>query len=33
MNTFDVYSVFDIEIAKAKGLTLWDTKGATYMDL
>lgn len=33
MNTFDVYSVFDIEIAKAKGITLWDTKGTSYMDL
>lgn len=33
MNTFDVYSVFDIEIAKAKGITLWDIQGTTYMDL
>ena len=33
MNIFDVYSVFDIEIAKAKGVTLWDNKGTSYMDL
>jgi len=33
MNTFDVYSVFDIEITKAKGMTLWDAQGTAYMDL
>jgi len=33
MNTFDVYSVFDIEITKARGITLWDAKGTAYMDL
>lgn len=33
MNTFTVYSVFDIEISTAKGSTLWDTHGAAYLDL
>lgn len=33
MKPFDVYSVFDIEIAKAKGSVLWDTNGKQYLDL
>lgn len=33
MKPFDVYSVFDIEITKAKGSTLWDDKGTRYLDL
>ncbi len=33
MKPFDVYSVFDIEITKAKGSTLWDNKGTRYLDL
>ncbi len=33
MKTFDVYSIFDIEITKALGSQLWDNKGNTYLDL
>ncbi len=33
MKTFDVYSLFDIEITKAKGATLWDKNGEEYLDL
>ncbi len=33
MKTFDVYPVNDINIVKAKGLTLWDDKGNTYTDM
>lgn len=33
MKPFDVYSVFDIEITKAKGSVLWDNKGTRYLDL
>lgn len=33
MKTFDVYSIFDIEIKIALGSTLWDDKGNTYLDL
>ncbi len=33
MKPFDVYSIFDIEIKKALGSVLWDTKGDTYLDL
>jgi acetylornithine/N-succinyldiaminopimelate aminotransferase len=33
MNLFDVYSIFDIEITKASGSTLWDNKGNSYLDL
>lgn len=33
MKPFDVYSLFDIEISKALGSTLWDNKGNTYLDL
>jgi len=33
MNLFDVYPLFDIEIVKAQGSTLWDNKGKEYLDL
>lgn len=33
MKLFDVYSVFDIEIARAKGIMLWDSSGTSYLDL
>jgi acetylornithine/N-succinyldiaminopimelate aminotransferase len=33
MKTFDVYSIFDIEITKAQGSQLWDNKGNNYLDL
>ena len=33
MTSFDVYSIFDIEITKAFGSTLWDAEGNTYLDL
>lgn len=33
MKPFDVYSVFDINIVKASGSTLWDDAGKTYLDL
>jgi acetylornithine aminotransferase len=33
MKPFDVYSVFDIEIKKAKGSVLWDYNGTRYLDL
>ncbi len=33
MKTFDVYSLFDIEIVKAQGATLWDNNGKQYLDL
>jgi len=33
MKPFDVYSIFDIEIVKASGSTLWDRNGKTYLDL
>ncbi|MBC7885008.1 MAG: aminotransferase class III-fold pyridoxal phosphate-dependent enzyme [Saprospiraceae bacterium] len=33
MKPFDVYSLFDIEISKALGSTLWDNHGNTYLDL
>jgi acetylornithine/N-succinyldiaminopimelate aminotransferase len=33
MKTFDVYSIFDIEITKASGSQLWDSKGNNYLDL
>lgn len=32
MNLFDVYPLLDVEIVKAKDLTLWDAKGAEYLD-
>lgn len=33
MKPFEVYTLFDIEISKALGSTLWDNKGNTYLDL
>ena len=33
MNLFDVYSVFDIELVKAQGCNLFDSKGNKYLDL
>lgn len=33
MKTFEVYSIFDIEIAKASGSKLIDTSGREYLDL
>ncbi|MDQ3015725.1 MAG: aminotransferase class III-fold pyridoxal phosphate-dependent enzyme, partial [Bacteroidota bacterium] len=33
MKPFEVYNLFDIEISKALGSTLWDNKGNTYLDL
>lgn len=33
MKTFEVYNLFNIEIEKAKGSTLWDTNGQKYLDL
>jgi acetylornithine/N-succinyldiaminopimelate aminotransferase len=33
MKPFDVYSIFDIDIVKASGSTLWDKNGKAYLDL
>lgn len=33
MNLFDVYSLFDVIPAKAKGCKVWDDKGTEYLDL
>ncbi len=33
MNLFDVYPLFDIEIVKGKGCSVWDTEGTEYLDL
>lgn len=33
MKPFDVYSIFDIEIARAEGSVLWDKTGKAYLDL
>ena len=33
MNLFDVYPLFDIEPAKAKGSYIWDKNGTKYLDL
>lgn len=33
MNLFDVYTIFDIELQKAKGLELWDAQGNSYLDM
>jgi acetylornithine/N-succinyldiaminopimelate aminotransferase len=33
MKLFNVYPLYDIEIVKASGATLWDSKGETYTDL
>lgn len=33
MELFDVYSLYDVVPAKAKGCTIWDDKGQEYLDL
>jgi acetylornithine aminotransferase len=33
MKPFEVYTLFDIEISKALGSTLWDIEGNSYIDL
>jgi acetylornithine/N-succinyldiaminopimelate aminotransferase len=33
MKTFDVYTLFDIEIKKALGSIVWDTNGNEYLDM
>ncbi|MDR3253179.1 MAG: aspartate aminotransferase family protein [Tannerella sp.] len=33
MKLFDVYPLFDIEIAKGQGCRVWDTQGVEYLDL
>ncbi|MCD7978789.1 MAG: aspartate aminotransferase family protein [Tannerellaceae bacterium] len=33
MKLFDVYPLFNIEIVKGKGCTVWDTEGTEYLDL
>lgn len=33
MELFNVYPLYDIEIVRAEGATLWDSKGETYTDL
>lgn len=33
MNLFDVYPLFNIEIAKGKGCKVWDTEDTEYLDL
>ncbi|MDH6357641.1 aminotransferase class III-fold pyridoxal phosphate-dependent enzyme [Parabacteroides sp. PF5-9] len=33
MKLFDVYPLFNIEIVKGKGCTVWDSKGTEYLDL
>lgn len=33
MKLFDVYPLYDIEIARAAGSVVWDTKGQAYTDL
>ena len=33
MNLFDVYPLFDINIVKGKGCSVWDDKGQEYLDL
>jgi acetylornithine/N-succinyldiaminopimelate aminotransferase len=33
MKPYDVYSIFDIEIARASGSTLWHKNGHAYLDL
>ena len=32
MKLFDVYPLYDIEIVKALGSTVWDEKGQEYLD-
>lgn len=33
MKLFDVYPLFDINIVKGRGCTVWDDKGQDYLDL
>ncbi len=33
MNLFDVYPLFDINIVRGEGCTIWDDKGTQYLDL
>ncbi len=33
MKLFDVYPLFDIEIARGEGCKVWDTEGTEYLDL
>ena len=33
MQLFDVYSLFDVVPAKAKGCRVWNEKGVEYLDL
>ena len=33
MNLFDVYPLFDVNIVKGKGCSVWDDKGQEYLDL
>lgn len=33
MKPFDVYPLFDIELVKAQGSTIWDNNGVEYLDL
>jgi acetylornithine/N-succinyldiaminopimelate aminotransferase len=33
MNLFNVYPLYDIELVKAKGSTVWDKNGQEYLDL
>jgi len=33
MNLFDVYPLFNINIVKGSGCTVWDDKGTSYLDL
>lgn len=33
MNLFDVYPLFDINIVKGRGCSVWDDKGQEYLDL
>jgi acetylornithine aminotransferase len=33
MELFNVYPLYDIELVKAKGSTVWDKNGQEYLDL
>lgn len=33
MTLFDVYPLFDINIVKGRGCSVWDDKGQEYLDL
>lgn len=33
MQLFDVYPLFDIDIVRGEGCTIWDNKGTSYLDL